>query len=252
VPPASSSSGPTEPIAKPSRDRRHVVVAALLAGCLVLGFAGIAGVACSPRAGGPTSDGRAQASRDVEALVVEFSRGQEANYTAEYAATDGTAVTVAQAPPRHSYQNMNITYILTPDDAYLCHPAPSRCQRAPGADELSGSQVKAIADAFAGVFIAPEAAIARLTSLVDEPGVRVGRAQRSVAGGPADCVAVRGPGGPVQTACVNPAGVLVHFDGTSEAGYPVRVELHSFTATVAPESFDPPARAKMTDVTAFN
>ena len=236
-----------------------MLVALALAVALVLGFAGLASVACGPHTTRTTAtppnptDARKVANDGIQALTETLASSQDTTYTAEYATAAGTSVTVVQAPPRRAYRGMDVTYVLNPDDAYLCRS--TRCQRAPGADTVSPAQAVAIGAAFRGEFIAPEAAIARLAAVASEADpahpVRAVRGQRVFATGPADCVAVSGAAGRVETACVSPAGVLVFFDGTSESGGAVRIELRRFSATAAPDALDPPAGAHVTDVTAL-
>jgi hypothetical protein len=234
--------------AVPLVDRRRALVAGVLAATLVLGFAGAASVSCASR-----SPGGGAAQRDpVQRFADALERGLDANYTAEYAA-DGALVTAVQAPPRRAYRGMDTIYVLAPDSAYLCRAAHAamRCDRAPGADDLPLSHAKAISTTFTGGFVTPEYAVAILSSAAATPGARTAAAQQTVGGVPADCVAVASGRAKSDTACVSTGGVLVYFDGTTDAGTQVRVELRRITPTVAPDAFDLPAGAKIADVTLF-
>jgi hypothetical protein len=214
------------------------MVAALLAGALALGGIGAVGVACAP-----ASQPRAtnQAVQDVQALLDSLIRARNTTYTAAYATQSGVAVVVAQAPPRYAYQGGSGAYLLTPDVAYLCRQAPPGCQPSPGADAVSPSQARAISAALGGVFLPVEAVAAQMSAVAAQPGTRTSRASRSVAGAPAECVAAVPSAGPGLLACVNSAGILVFFAGTSEEGATVRMELQRFSPTVAPDAFKPPA-----------
>ncbi len=225
-------------------DRKRLVVAAILTVSVITGFAGIAGSACSPQALQPAARASAsataahtgeQARRDVQAIIDKLDTAEDTTYTAQYALLDGHAVTIAQAPPRHAYRGLGVTYLLSPDEALVCTGDPVTCQRAPGADSLSPTQVKAVATAFGGRFATAPDVAARLATVVGQPGARTGRGSRVIGGGPADCVAVTASGVPPETACVTPAGVLAYFAGTG-----VRVELHAYAASVAPNAFASP------------
>src|SRR4051812_10770005 len=89
----------------------------------------VTGAACD-RVAAPA----ATASSGIEALRAfagAVERGQDTAFTARYAGTDGLPVTVAQEPPRRSYQSATSTYLLQPDGAYLCRTAiePASCEQ---------------------------------------------------------------------------------------------------------------------------
>jgi hypothetical protein len=247
---------PTRPLPK-HYDRRRILVAAMLVAAVVAGFAGIAGTACSPdslRQAATTATTPAgsahvgdQAKQDIQAIVDRLSAGLDAAYTAQYAMLDGNAVTVTQAPPRHAYRGLGVTFLLSPDLAMVCSGTPVRCERAPGADSLSPSQVRAVSAAFMGRFVTTEYVIGRLISVGGQPAVRTGRGSRTIGGGPADCVAATASGVPPQTACVTATGALAYFAGTaptvggaSPGTVTIRLELHAYTSAVAPDAFTPP------------
>jgi hypothetical protein len=246
---------PTRPLPK-RFDRRRVLVAAVLVATVVAGFAGIAGTACSPaslrRAATDASTSNAhtgdEARRDIQAVVDKLAAGQNATYTAQYAMLDGSAVSVAQAPPRHAYRGLGVTFLLSPDEATVCSGTPLTCASAPGADSLSPAQVRAVGAAFQGRFVTTEYVLGRLAWVASQPAARTGRGSRTIGGGPADCVAATASGVPPQTACVTASGLLAYFAGTAQAvpgasapAATIRLELHAATPSVAADAFTVPA-----------
>jgi hypothetical protein len=234
----------------PRTDRRRGLVAAVLTATLVLGFAGAASVTCAGR--GRQASQSAPSGDLLARLSGSLARGADADYTAEYSA-GGVLVTVAQAPPRRAYRAAGSTYLVDPDSAYLCRAtrSPVRCDRVPGADDLPLSHARAMSTAFTGGFVAAEYAVALLSKAAAEPGARTTAARQLVGGVKADCVAVTPVQGRPDTACASTGGVLVYFDGTTEAGTQVRVELRRITPAVAADAFDLPAGATVADVTAL-
>lgn len=238
-----------EPV-RPTRTaygRKRILTAIVLAGSLVAGFAGIVGTACSPQKATSQAD-TAALRPDTVALALgdAISRGAELSYTAVYSTTSGASVTVSQEPPKRAYRSATVTYLLDPDVAYLCRTTV--CERADGADQLPPAHGRAISAAF-GDFVTPEGAVAVLDALLNQPAARVVKAQRTVGTGTVDCVVVSVDTTHNQTVCFSPTGVLVYFDGLTEAGAPVRIQLTSYATTPASSSFAPPAQAKITDVT---
>jgi hypothetical protein len=224
--------------------RRRILVAVILSVSVVTGFAGFAGSACSPSAvrssstaaSGPPTHTGGHARQDVQAIIDKLSAAADTTYTAEYALLDGSAVTVSQAPPRHAYRGLGVTYLLSPDESTVCTGDPLQCAVAPGADTVSPASSKAIASAFGGRFATPEDVAARLTGVVNQPASRTGRGSRTIGAVTADCVAVTASGISPQTACVTPSGVLAYFAAGS-----VRVELHAYRPSVPDGVFSPPA-----------
>lgn len=233
---------------RPAGPVRRRVAAAVLAGALALGAAGTIIASCGPSKQSSNAQSNTQSNthrgagavQDVQRLLDGLAGARDSTYTAVYATAGGAAVVVAQAPPQYAYQGGAAAYLLAPESAYLCRTAPPGCQPSPGADGVSPSQARAISAALGGGFLPVEAVAARMAAVVAQPGARATRAQRTVAGGPAECVAVVPAVGSGLLACVNGAGILVFFAGTAEAGNPVHMELQRFSATVAPHAFEPP------------
>jgi hypothetical protein len=225
-------------------DRRRIIVAVILSVSVVTGFAGYAGSACSPAArrtsapaaSAPPAHTGDQARADVQAIVDKLETAADTTYTAEYALLDGNAVTVSQAPPRHAYRGLGVTFLLSPDESVWCTGTPVKCASAPGADTVSPASSKAIASAFGGRFATPEDVAARLAGVVSQPAPRTGRGVRTIGGAQVDCVAVTASGVSPETACVTAAGVLAYF-----AAGDLRVELHAVRPSVPDGAFAPPA-----------
>ena len=230
--------------------RKRILVAIVLASSLVAGVAGIVGVACAPRrAVGQAGAGVLRPDTVALALGDAVSRGADLTYTATYGTASGATVSVTQEVPRRAYRGASVTYLLDPDVAYLCRSAA--CERAAGADALPPAHARAISTAFGGDFVTPEGAVAVLDGLLDQPAVRALKARRAVGNGMVDCVVVSVDAVHNRTVCFSPTGVLVYYDGLTEAGAPVRIELRTYATTAAESSFAPPARAKITEVTEF-
>jgi hypothetical protein len=241
------------PAAHPRFDRKRIIVAAILAASVVTGFAGIAGSACSPQLAsqvatqGASADPNSphtgpQARQDVQAVLDKLAASADRTYTAEYAVATGAPVTVSQAPPKHSYRSADAFYVVTPEEAVSCKA--KRCDREPGADELGPAQTKAVAAAMQGRFLPLEDVVARMDDVVDSPDARSGRANRTIGGGPADCVAVTASGISPQTTCVTAAGILAYFAGSlpsPNGETEVRMELRNYTPNIVSTAFNTPS-----------
>ena len=213
----------------PRNNPKKVLVAAIAAGALTFGFAGTMAKSC----GAPVQQQAEPANPALELIDELASRlvlGLDTDATMQYSAPSGAVIIVSQSAPRRAYRSGGVTYISTPDGTYLCTtapaPAPSpakgrkpaepvvSCTEGPGADTISPEQAKAISAAFGGEFLAPEAAFGRLATIAQGEGVLTGTSKR----GEAQCLSVTATGIRTETACVNPAGLLAYFEGTTDAG----------------------------------
>jgi len=217
---------------------QRTVVAALLVGTLIAGVAGIAAGACGARTDGSTAPGAALAELQAFAPLLEAS--QNSNYTAEYATAEGLAVTVVQAPPRRAYRSTAGAYVLAPEAAYLCKV--NACERAPGADAMPLSHATAVASTLEGGFVVPDYALTLVGRAAALPGAKAARGERLIGGTRTNCVTVAVDSTP-WTLCASAAGVLAYFSGTGGA----RLELRTYSPTVAPDAFDLPAGATVVD-----
>lgn len=236
-------------MANTPNSQKKALLSAVVAGALTLGFAGMMAKSCSA----PVKE-QAEAANPalelVDSLASRVVLGLETDATIQYQTASGAAVIVSQSTPRRAYRGGGVTYISTPDGTYLCRtvtpsPAPkakkgpqpvAQCDEGPGADVMSPSQAKAISEAFGGEFMAPEAAMGRLATIAQGEEVRTGTSKR----GDAQCVSVTAKGIRTETACVNPAGLLAYFDGTTDAGKHAQLTLQYTTPSVSDEAFLPP------------
>ncbi|WP_432977520.1 hypothetical protein [Dactylosporangium sp. CA-233914] len=237
----------------PRSNPKKAILSAVVAGALTLGFAGMMAKSCAAPAKQQPEPAN-PALEMVDSLASRLVLGLDSDATLQYATPSGAIVTVSQSAPRRAYRSAGVTYISTPDGTYLCTtgPAPSpakgrkpvtppvTCQEGPGADTMSPTEAKAISVAFGGEFMAPEAALGRLATIAQGQEVRSGASKR----GDAQCVSVTASGIRTETACVNPAGLLAYFQGTSDAGKTTELILQYSTPSVSDEAFQPPSAAK--------
>ncbi|MFI5916649.1 hypothetical protein [Dactylosporangium sp. NPDC051541] len=233
----------------PRNNPKKAMLSAVIAGALTLGFAGMMAKSCST----PTKEQQEpvnQALEMVDSLASRLVLGLDNDATLQYATPSGSIVTVSQSTPRRAYRGGGVTYISTPDGTFLCStgvaPSPAKgrkpvtppvtCQEGPGADTMSPTEAKAISAAFGGEFLAPEAALGRLATIAQGDGVRAGASKR----GDAQCVSVTATGIRTEMACVNPAGLLAYFQGTTDAGKATELVLQYTTPSVSEEAFLPP------------
>ncbi|MET7421049.1 hypothetical protein [Dactylosporangium sp. NPDC005555] len=243
-------------MANTPNSQKKALLSAVVAGALTLGFAGMMAKSC----GAPVKE-QAEAANPalelVDSLASRLVLGLQTDATIQYQTAGGVNVVVSQSMPRRAYRGAGVTFISTPDGTYHCRtvtPSPSpkarkspqpvaQCDEGPGADTLSPTQAKAISDAFGGEFMAPEAAMGRLATIAQGQDVRTGTSKR----GDAQCVSVTAKGIRTETACVNPAGLLAYFDGTTDAGRYTQLTLQYTTPSVSDEAFLPPgAKPKAT------
>lgn len=237
----------------PRNNPKKALVSAIAAGALTLGFAGMLAKSCDA----PVQQHAEPANPALELVDKLASRlvlSLDTDATMQYSTPSGAVIIVSQSTPRRAYRSGGVTYISTPDGTYLCTtaPAPSpakgrkpaepavSCTEGPGVDTMSPAQAKAISAAFGGEFLAPEAALGRLATIAKGEGVRTGTSTR----GDAQCVSVTATGIRTETACVNPAGLLAYFEGTTDAGATTQLVLQYTTPSVTDEAFVPPSTTK--------
>jgi hypothetical protein len=235
--------------------RAAVVAAAVVLGAATLGCGFIANV-------GTAVDNLAA----VGDLTEKLTKSAKLTFTARYSLVDasGTA-TVVQEPPNAAYAGTDGTFILTRDALYMCNGnVPATCQRAPNSMEGKAPiDYAAYATSVAGGgFISAPMAITMLGAASIVPGVKIETNSREIAGLAGTCLHATGISSPERagagnvdltelTVCVADNGVLTAFSGTGTDGSRVGVELASYSATVDPAAFAPPAGAKVVDVTAL-
>lgn len=141
--------------------------------------------------------------------------------------------TVAQDPPKSAIVTSNGSVIDTGTQTLTCTTSPpAKCVALTGSSPLA---------AFTDLFD-PKAVITALgayeTSGGDVAGVSVKTSTTTYGGQPSDCVTVTGKSGQVGTWCATSNGVL-SYASTPTAD----VTLQSYSSSVSPSEFQPPAGA---------
>jgi hypothetical protein len=210
-------------------------------------------------------------------LAARLDRAGDLTFTAEYRLTGGATVTIAQSqnPRRAAYLYPGGTLIATPAQTADCRPASAtspagartRCVLTPppststdpvldllasaAAQDLPGTGAGTGAGAGAspspnraGTGLVTPSAAMRLVSSAVLDGATITRHDATIAGEPATCVGVHGPGG--FTACITARGLLGSFTGTVD-GMAVECELTKFDQTVEEATFALPPGATVDD-----
>ena len=234
----------------PNNNPKKALVSAVIAGALTLGFASMMFRSCSPAVKEQPEAATNPALELVDQLAARLVLGLDEDATLQYGTPSGQVVTVSQSSPRRAYRSGGVTFISTPDSTFVCSTAPAAspakgkkpvtppvsCQESPGQDTMSPTQAKAISEALGGDFAAPEAAVGRLATIAQQNGARTGTSKR----GDAQCVSITSTEVRTETACVNPAGLLAYFQGTTDAGKVTEMVLQYTTPSVSEEAFLPP------------
>lgn len=206
-------------------------------------------------------------------LAARLDRAGDLTFTAEYRLTGGATVTIAQSqhPRRAAYAYPGGKLIATDTQTADCRPTANRGTRCvltpppstttdPALDLLASAAAQGLADddpaapasptraGTAGTttgtgLVTPSAAM-RLVSSAVLDGATITRHDATIAGEPATCVGVYGPGG--FTACITARGLLGSFTGTID-GAAVQCELTRFDQTVDETAFALPPGATVDD-----
>jgi hypothetical protein len=112
------------------------------------------------------------------------------------------------------------------------------------------SHATAVTSALDGGFVVPDYALSLVGRAATLPGAKAARGERQIGGKAANCVTVAVESTP-WTACASEAGVLAYFSGTGDHG-PTRLELRTYSPTVAPDAFELPPGATVADVTTLS
>jgi hypothetical protein len=183
-------------------------------------------------------------------------------YTAEYQVTDGDKVTLVQQPPNAAFLSPDGRFIFTADSLLLCgsEKGTMTCQKSPNnSTKVDASQAGFVAGVAGPGFITPEVALGLILAAALVPGANVAQSSKTIAGEKSLCAtatnldkaASPGDKSAVKdfSVCVTEAGILASFSGTGVDGEKAAIELTSYKTTADPSAFEPPAGAKVVDVT---
>ncbi|HEY0696562.1 MAG TPA: hypothetical protein VGD43_01990, partial [Micromonospora sp.] len=193
-----------------------------------------------------------------------LGKASQLTYTAKYKLTagEGGTVTLVQAPPRSAIVNGDQRLIFTPEHMTVCDG--KQCQQAPNTAAAAGAADAGLVAGVAGPgFVTPELALGLVAAAALVPGSDVSTANRTIAGQDSLCAEVTGIKDPNADAnggtggelledfsvCVTEAGVLAAFDGKSNTGERIAIELVSYSDQASSKAFQPPAGAEVVDVT---
>jgi hypothetical protein len=195
----------------------------------------------------------------ISDLADKINKSEHATFQATYKLQDGGEVVVAQQPPNSATVGGKGRFIATPDAYYMCDQSTGGwvCQKSP---VTAGTETgnAALATGLAGDgFISAPLAVAVLTAALVVPNAHVDKGTETIAGQSSTCAKVSNLAQAQQnesnkvtdfTVCVTDTGVLARFEGTTTDGTKANVELTKYSGTVDGGLFQPPAGAKINDV----
>lgn len=188
----------------------------------------------------------------------KIQAGLTLTYKATYTDTDGTTTTVEQQPPNSAFVSGTNSYIVAGTTSYSCDLStpPGTCLKTTYDNSSDAAGALMLSSFFAGGFMAPAMLLPFMELAALEPGVKVQQSNQTIAGQNSTCVQVSGvPGGGTSatdapssfTVCVTDGGVISKYSGTDSDGKPEGMTLTSYSSTVDPSMFQPPAGATITD-----
>jgi hypothetical protein len=191
-----------------------------------------------------------------------LGKAQTLTYTAEYATEDGSTVTLVQEPPNTAYLAKDSQFIFTSSAIYLCGTEANvmTCQKSPNNSSTMDTGDSGLAAGVGGPgFITPELALGLIIAASIVPGATVTQSDETIAGQDSKCATASGLENAAEEGdtevpkefkvCVTDAGILASFSATSSAGEEKAIELTKYSDTADPSAFEPPAGAKIVDVT---
>jgi len=213
------------------------------------------------------SSAKKLASHAVELgkLSEKITNAQKLTYTAKYKDSDGNTDTIAQAPPKVAYLNPTTDYIFDGSTIYNCDQDDSKqltCSKTASGD--ANDPDAQAADGLGGSYFTGAFGITLLTAALVVPQSDVKDSNQKIGGLDSTCVSVSGLSGVTGTSsssddstdieafsmCVADNGVVTNFVGTDSKGKKAGITLTSFSSSVDPSVFAPPAGAKISEGTA--
>ncbi len=189
-----------------------------------------------------------------------LGKAQNLTFTAEYTTSDGDKVTLVQQPPNTALVAKDGRFIFTTEATFLCttEQAVLTCQKSPN-DTTTGGDSGLAASVGGPGFVTPELALGLILAASLVPGAKVEQSEKTIAGQSSRCAAATGLEAAAQegdtevpkefTVCITDAGILASFTATSTTAEYKAIELTSYTDTADASAFEPPADAKIVDVT---
>jgi hypothetical protein len=232
------------------RSMRLAALAAFAVFATTLTGSAIALAGCGAVNTGQPGGGRAQLVGD---LAGRLDRAGSLTYTAVYRLPQGATATVVQAqnPGRAAYVYPGGKLATTPQYLADCRTGAlfTACTLTPPPSPGTDPATELIGEIADRGLIAPEMVVGLLTAAGLDTDAVVTTRDTTVAGENATCVQVKG----VQHAaasdfevCVTTGGLLGSFTGLVD-GTSVDITLDRYEPTAAPDAFDLPAGAKVTD-----
>jgi len=201
---------------------------------------------------------------DNAAVLSDFAdrlgKAQNLTFTAEYTTTDGDTVTMVQQPPSSALIGKDARFIFTTEATFLCttEQAILTCQKSLNAATPTPDNGLAAGVGGPG-FVTPELALGFILAASLVPGAKVEQSEKTIAGQSSKCASATGLEAAAQegdeevpkefTVCITDAGILASFTATSTSSEYKAIELTKYSDTADPSAFEPPAGAKIVDVT---
>jgi hypothetical protein len=199
-------------------------------------------------------------------MADKMGRSEQTVFQADYRLADGSTVTVAQQPPASADTGATGRFISTPEAMYLCDKDGGGwvCQKSPAAEGTDGSEASVAATVLGQGFVSAPLALGVLTAALLVPTAKVAKSTPRIAGQRSTCAKVSGLESAQQqtdpsaspepkisdfTVCITDAGVLSRFSGRLTDGTRAAIEMTRYSTRVDASLFQPPAGARINDVT---
>jgi len=190
-----------------------------------------------------------------------LGKAQNLTFTAEYTTTDGDTVTLVQQPPNTALIAKDGRFIFTSEATFLCttEQAVLTCQKSPNDASPTGDDSGLAAGVAGPGFVTPELALGLILAASLVPGAKVEQSEKTIAGQSSKCASATGLEAAAQegdtdvpkefTVCITDAGILASFSATSTTTEYKAIELTKYSDSADTSAFEPPADAKIVDVT---
>ncbi len=187
----------------------------------------------------------------------KLQNGLKLTYRAEYKDTDGKKITVEQQPPNSVFIDDTGPLIITADSIYACDNSSGTmtCTKTPVSGQDDATAALAASSFGTGGFMAGEAGVVLLLAASVVPQAKISKSSKKIAGQSSDCVQVDNlsdtRSGDTElksfSMCITDQGVVSEFKGTDTSGKTAGTEMTSYSTSVDPSLFQPPAGAIIND-----
>jgi hypothetical protein len=187
-------------------------------------------------------------------LSTKITDAEKLTYKAVYKASDGSTDTIAQAPPKVAYLSSDSDWIFDGTDVYACDTSGGSlsCTKTP--DSGDGSDSLGLG---AGLFFSGGMGVALLAAALVVPSTNVKTSNKKIAGLNGTCVSVTGVDQNSSddditgfSMCVADNGIVTDYEATYKSGKKDGITLQSYSTSVDASSFQVPAGATITDLSA--